>query len=255
MAFIVFNTTGYHSTMAARSGQQYLGSLSSRGGVDSDDWLISPLLSGDAQDITFYVSSETTSYGNEKFQVLTSTGSLETTDFNLIYSNDKVPAQEWARHTCTLPEGTLRFAIRSYATNLMFRVDDVTFIPALPELRLLGYNVYRDGERITAQPVTEPTLTDRPDADGLHSYVVTAVYDKGESRPSDSASADFSALSTPGASDLLVSVDGTTIFCDASFEVYDLAGRLAASARGSVTLAPGIYIVKTADATAKVLLR
>lgn len=255
MAFIVFNTTGYHSTMAARSGRQYLGSLSSRGGVDSDDWLISPLLSGDAQDITFYVSSETTSYGNEKFQVLTSTGSLETTDFNLIYSNDKVPAQEWARHTCTLPEGTLRFAIRSYATNLMFRVDDVTFIPALPELRLLGYNVYRDGERITAQPVTEPTLTDRPDADGLHSYVVTAVYDKGESRPSDSASADFSALSTAGASDLLVSVDGTTIFCDASFEVYDLAGRLAASARGSVTLAPGIYIVKTADATAKILLR
>lgn len=255
MAFIVFNTTGYHSTMAARSGQQYLASLSSRGGVDSNDWLISPELSGDAQEITFYVSSETTSYGNEKFQVLTSTGSLETTDFNLIYSDDKVPAQEWARHTCSLPEGTRRFAIRSYATNLMFRVDDVTFVPALPELQLLGYNVYRDGVRITAQPVTEPSLTDRPDTEGLHSYVVTAVYDKGESRPSDSASADFSALGTVKASDALVSVAGTTIFCDAPFEVYDLTGRLAASARGSVTLAPGIYIVKTAATAAKVLLR
>lgn len=255
MAFIVFNASGYHSTMAARSGLQYMSALSSRGGVDSDDWLISPLLSGDAQEISLYVSSQSDSYGNEKFQILASTGSLETTDFAPVYSNDKVPAIEWARHTCTLPEGTRRFAIRSYATNLMFRVDDVTYIPALPELSLVGYNVYRDGERITPQPVATASFTDRPDSDGTHTYRVTAVYDKGESRPSDSASADFSALSTVEVPDAHVTVSGTTIICDAPFEVYDLAGRHAASARGSVTLAPGIYLVKTGATTAKVLLR
>lgn len=255
MAFIVFNASGYHSTMAARSGLQYMSALSSRGGVDSDDWLISPLLSGDAQEISLYVSSQSDSYGNEKFQILASTGSLETTDFAPVYSNDKVPAIEWARHTCTLPEGTRRFAIRSYATNLMFRVDDVTYIPALPELSLVGYNVYRDGERITPQPVATASFTDRPDSDGTHTYRVTAVYDKGESRPSDSASADFSALSAVEAPDAHITVRGTTIICDAPFEVYDLAGRHAASARGSVTLAPGIYLVKTGAVTAKVLLR
>ena len=255
MAFIVFNASGYHSTMAARSGLQYMSALSSRGGVDSDDWFISPLLSGDAQEISLYVSSQSDSYGNEKFQILASTGSLETTDFAPVYSNDKVPAIEWARHTCTLPEGTRRFAIRSYATNLMFRVDDVTYIPALPELSLVGYNVYRDGERITPQPVATASFTDRPDSDGTHTYRVTAVYDKGESRPSDSASADFSALSAVEAPDAHITVRGTTIICDAPFEVYDLAGRHAASARGSVTLAPGIYLVKTGAVTAKVLLR
>ena len=255
MAFIVFNASGYHSTMAARSGLQYMSALSSRGGVDSDDWLISPLLSGDAQEISLYVSSQSDSYGNEKFQILASTGSLETTDFAPVYSNDKVPAIEWARLTSTLPEGTRRFAIRSYATNLMFRVDDVTYIPALPELSLVGYNVYRDGERITPQPVATASFTDRPDSDGTHTYRVTAVYDKGESRPSDSASADFSALSTVEVPDAHVTVSGTTIICDAPFEVYDLAGRHAASARGSVTLAPGIYLVKTGATTAKVLLR
>lgn len=55
--------------------------------------------------------------------------------------------------------------------------------------------------------------------------------------------------------DAHVTVSGTTIICDAPFEVYDLAGRHAASASGSVTLAPGIYLVKTGATTAKVLLR
>ena len=258
MAFIVFNTTGYHSTMDARSGLQYLAAMSSRGGVSSDDWLISPPLCGNSQEISFYVSSQSTSYGNERFQVLTSRSGTATTDFTPLYSNDKVPAIEWARHTCTLPDGTRHFAIRSYDTNLMFRIDDISFIPALPELRLLGYNVYRDGERITSSPLTQPSYTDPQESDGSHTYCVTAVYDKGESRPSDAVTADYTALPAIGLDDTpQIAVNGTTVNCSVPFEIHDLMGRLRAvsPSPGSLTLPAGIYLVKAGAHTAKVLLR
>ena len=47
------------------------------------------------------------------------------------------------------------------------------------------YNIYRDGVKLNAEPVGETRYTDATATDGEHSYVVTVVYDKGESAASN----------------------------------------------------------------------
>ena len=48
---------------------------------------------------------------------------------------------------------------------------------------LTGYNVYRDGEKLTADPVQQTSYIDQNVSPGLYKYCVTAVYNEGESVP------------------------------------------------------------------------
>lgn len=50
---------------------------------------------------------------------------------------------------------------------------------------LNGYNIYRGGIKINASLVTETTYVDLDVPGGFHKYTVTAVYDDGESDPSN----------------------------------------------------------------------
>ncbi len=50
---------------------------------------------------------------------------------------------------------------------------------------LLGYNIYRDNEIINQELVTETTYVDTDLLIGVYTYYVTAVYDLGESEPSN----------------------------------------------------------------------
>lgn len=50
---------------------------------------------------------------------------------------------------------------------------------------LTGYNVYRDGDKINTAVVSGLTYTDMDLAAGTYTYYVTAVYDEGESGPSN----------------------------------------------------------------------
>lgn len=50
---------------------------------------------------------------------------------------------------------------------------------------LTGYNVYRDGDKINATVVNGLTYTDMDLDEGIYEYYVTAVYDEGESGPSN----------------------------------------------------------------------
>ena len=50
---------------------------------------------------------------------------------------------------------------------------------------LLGYNVYRDGEKITDNPVDATTYTDQQMLSGTYEYYVVAVYEEGTSIPSN----------------------------------------------------------------------
>jgi hypothetical protein len=55
---------------------------------------------------------------------------------------------------------------------------------------LLGYNVYRDNVMINGALVTETTYTDNISVTGSYDYYVTAVWDEGESDPSNTWTVD-----------------------------------------------------------------
>ncbi|MCF8301903.1 MAG: T9SS type A sorting domain-containing protein [Bacteroidales bacterium] len=58
---------------------------------------------------------------------------------------------------------------------------------------LQGYNVYRDGSMINESVVTETNYTDESLPPGTFEYYVTAIYDEGESGPSNTVEATIEA--------------------------------------------------------------
>ena len=53
---------------------------------------------------------------------------------------------------------------------------------------LIGYNIYRDGSKITESPVPGISYTDEGLAPGTYEYYVTSLYNAGESAPSNTVS-------------------------------------------------------------------
>jgi hypothetical protein len=58
-------------------------------------------------------------------------------------------------------------------------------IPSLGTLALLGYNAYREGTKLNTSVITDLFYDDLTVAPGTYNYTVTAVYDAGESVPTD----------------------------------------------------------------------
>ena len=63
----------------------------------------------------------------------------------------------------------------------------ITSVRGTSSLELLGFNVYRDGSKINSEVVEVEEYTDADLPIGSFEYYVTAVYDGGESDPSDTA--------------------------------------------------------------------
>lgn len=204
-SFFVFDRaaeTWKHESFAAHSGTKYLASLfnynPSNGLVD--DWAISPMLDGSAQTITFYAKSYDSQY-SESFDFLYSTTGTETSDFIRVGSKKNI-STTWTEYSFEVPAGALYFAIRNHDTDaFMLMLDDFTFAPAgaSAELSIAGYDVYRDGVKITTEPTGETEFTDTDATDGDHTYVVVAVYDKGISKGSNAVT-----VSTTGIADITI---------------------------------------------------
>lgn len=163
--FIWDQTDGLgNQTFTAHSGMKYLAALFRYDDGETDDWAISPELYGGAQTISFFARSYSDAYP-EKIEVYYSTGSLNPDDFVLIPGTTvaKVP-KDWTQYNVDVPEGAKHFAIRSCAQgSFMLMVDDVTFIPAsgaAADLSIVGYDIYRNGEKVNAEPVAECEYTD-----------------------------------------------------------------------------------------------
>ena len=125
----------------------------------NDDWLISPELSGEAQTVSFYIKSVTMAY-EERFRVLYSTDTKSTSDFvKVATANYYTPNSLWRRFSVKLPEGAKYFAIHCISEDAFgLMVDDITYIPKNAKKKsfdFMGYNVYRNGVKITSEPVGE----------------------------------------------------------------------------------------------------
>lgn len=252
-------------TWRPHSGHQMLVAFADKD-RHNDDWLISPVLSGDAQTISFWARSlNTFSYGPETYEVLASTTGNSLKDFSVIESGE-VPG-DWTEFKIDLPAGTTYFAIKCTSDDVWaMAVDDITYtpgtgMPANPQLT--GYNLYRNNEPAGAAGTGNTAATLAGNA--TDSFAVTAVYAEGESRfsniivPGQTGLGSVSAghkvtVSTRGLDIVIAGLGGRTA------NLYSADGRLYASTtaadRTTLTVgAPGVYIVAVDTDVVKIVVR
>lgn len=246
-AFTVFNpemtlnglTTEY-PIYKPHTGNQYLatvygGDFAQQLTYDADNWLISPVLSGEKQTVRFYAHNHPTESSDfpETFDVLYSTGSTEISDFVKVGQTRTVSDGEWNRIEFEIPEGALRFAIHhnTEAKNtFFFALDDATYRAATDAP--VGYNIYRDHEKVAYKEFGTTSFTDSDVPDGEHVYAVSAVYADGEST---------AATAEPV---VVTGIDGVEAGANSRYDVYTTDGRLVGRGLKSLKLLrKGVYIV------------
>jgi len=165
---------------AAHTGSQYMLSTVPTSGSATNHWLISPELSGEAQTITFWVREITTQYGNETFEVLTSSTDNTYSSFSIVGSTRECSSTDWTQVTVTLPAGSKYFAIRHTSVDIFgLMLDDITYTPA--PVMPVSYNIYLDGQFVTNVDANTFSYTFNNLEDGEYTCAVSAVYDLGES--------------------------------------------------------------------------
>lgn len=224
--FNSLNTTPAMAENVAFSGEKIAACFNSVPPPFNNDWLITPkrlVANGDVA--SFMAASYTDQYGMERFKVAVSTTTPDPASFTVISSGSYVSAPAaWTEFTYDLSAYAgqeIYVAINCVSQDAFFlMVDDFYMGPAAKkpasshnaaftsgllakagtsssavtpgvvrggERALIGYNVYRNGSKITANPVTETTYNDNGLAEGTYEYHVTAVYDEGESGFSNAA--------------------------------------------------------------------
>ena len=250
-----------HSGYTAYSGKKYLLSLPRYDYGNVSDWLISPTLDGREQTISMYLYTDAYS---PNVEILASSTGTALDDFTLVDTYTK-RMQDWTLVEVTLPEGTRYFALHDHTSSPhMLFVDAITYLPDDPQLKLdiEGYNIYRDGVKVNAAPVTDTAWKDTAPVKDA-SYVVTVVYDKGESLPSNVAKlTDRVGIDNVNATAAhIMVVDNTIMIATArntdTVSIVTTDGRMVWESAGpcNVAVSPGIYIVKAGTKTAKVIVR
>lgn len=271
MAFQVFNPTALETETAINEGampydgDQYLISFNPAPvedvAQDADDWLISPELPGIEQTISFFAKSLTSTWGNETFEILYSTTGKEVADFIKIGDTREAP-ESWTSFEATLPEGAKYFAIHVISNNkFAFMIDEVSYYAG--ETNVISYNVYRNNELIANLTPETLSYADFPEEAGLYTWFVTAVYEAGESNPSNPITiyTDGSdAVQAAGYDDVVVwynnsrgTLDITSSEAIESVELYDMQGVLLYANTNIATtqytadvlhFAPAVYVAK-----------
>ena len=267
MAFQVFNPSMIN--LKSKLWTPYLGNqmavcFDSGNEVNNNDWLISPEVVGGTK-VTFMAKSVTAQYGLEKMKFLYSTSDRETASFRQVDDVIAVPADKWTKYTFTLPEDAKYFAINCVSENsYALLLDEITYESTEPmTLSLLGFNVYRDGEKINSELLEEGYYVDTEAPAGEHYYNVTTVYDKGESAFSNQVSTT-TGIDAVANGNISVYTKQSTIYVKGGngqqFRIYNVVGqcfenKTINSDNYATTLTPGIYMVSVGGKTTKVVLK
>ena len=227
--------------------------------------MVSPILSGNAQTISFwargYRGTEATGYEtdaafNETMVVLYTldAANLDPTTYTVAKEEFTVNDKAWEKYSAELPEGAKHFALHrtSKATqyvesdgsqykvagtgSFIMMIDDIEF--QVEPKTVLGYNVYKNGEKIETL-AANATVYGPVNADMNDLFYITAIYEEGESLPSNRYGYDFvTAIDTPQTSNLKSQI------------IYDLNGR---AVKGQ--LRPGIYVKQVNGKAYKMIIR
>lgn len=275
LAFIV-GAKSMSSYASTHSGEKMLVSPKNYSyyGKQRDDWAISPEVVG-GQTITFYTCNFSSygyvSYGTDfEFCYSTTDNNVESfTVLESVYDNSK----DWTLHSFVLPDNARYFAIHiidgktntSWSDALM--IDDIKYQPGSKQLVHVGYNIYRDKKLLTeindksSAAYVDENVVD--DTDYL--YAVSAVYETGESLLSNEVTVNkLSAVEK--ISDGLAKIFGgknhvrIVGLAGNAVGIYNSAGQLVKVIDSiaddvTISLPTGIYVVKSCEVVAKVVVR
>jgi len=196
----------------------------------ADHWLISPELSGEAQEISFYAREITTQYGDELYEVLASSTDKNLDSFTRVGSVHNVSSKSWELQTAQLPAGTKYFAIRHISEDIFgLLIDDITYTPLGSEIA--SFNIYVDGVKVNSVAAGTQTYTVNPGTADKQ-YAVSAVYTNGEeSRPV------IALIITNNISDIIAVNDGKPV------DIYTMDGKLVRRDANSLEGLKGLYVV------------
>lgn len=257
----------FRSLYGAHNGKQWAASIGTRADQSrgTQDWLISPLLSGKAQTVTFWTfapDDDGVYCPDENFEVYYSTTDTDIDSFEPLQKG--IANATWQQTSVNLPEGTKYFAIyHSDATTLetsWLGIDDVTFV--LGKYDVKGYKIFRDGQYLTTVDGNTTTWDDN-DLD-YHVYNVVAILDNAESAPSNDANTDPAGISSVSGNNLAsaVGVKGAVNVYGAAgnfVQIYNAAGAriFAGTVKDNARIAAqsGLYVVKVGARTVKVVVK
>ncbi|MDE6301519.1 MAG: choice-of-anchor J domain-containing protein [Muribaculaceae bacterium] len=264
--FPLYDEDGNRSMYAAHRGQQMMCAFCDLDGYNND-WLISPLLPGQEQTVSFYAKSYSSYYGLEAFIIMATKGDgTDTKDFYELTQVVNAPA-DWTRYEVTLPAGTRRFAIRCISIDqFALCVDDVKFVPEsspAEDLELTGYKIYRDNELAVTLPASATEWScPMTGADTDVQFRISAVYTCGESVHSNPV---VLSLGVENVAETTVDVKVKSITggisvvqpdnCEARIYTVDGAYVAHVMGTGTASLSAGIYVVKTVAGAVKVAVR
>lgn len=224
------------SGYGAHSGKQYLTAFSMKNdmavGNHVSDWLISPLLTGDAQTVSFWFNTLPVSNGTVSFQVAYSTTDSLYDSFTHVVADSVTAVSGWTKVSVDLPKGAKYFAIHHLTPvgiNQMLMLDDISYTTGIGEV--LGYRVYRDGKYLAT--VTTPAYTDSEGGD--HDYNVSVVYNSGEGALSNTATTKSATAITT-----VISSPATT----GANVLYNLSGERVGSDYRGVVIQNGHKFIK-----------
>ena len=266
-AYIVYNpeAAGLDLTenymIAPHSGSQFLGcyatDIEMSDGITNDDWLISRRLTGESQEISLWAKSLFNTY-REKFEFLYSTSDIDVSNFTLLQTINEVPDQ-WAEYTFSVPEGAKYFAVRCVSNDkFLFMLDDITYKPA--PLEVLGYNVYRDGNKIGQTDGSTLEYFDAMRSDNPK-YQITAIYAEGESLPVEAEG--ITAISDNSISKARISTNNGHIMVDGAdnlpVRVYSINGMVIydnkEGVNHNISVESGFYIVQVGNKCTRVVVK
>lgn len=243
---------GFTGNYTAHSGDKFIiafcpleASETSDGIAPADDWLISPQVIG-GTDFSFAIKPLTYMYGAETVEIMYSTTGDKPEDFKLLETleldgDDPEAAPTWEELTYTLPEDAKYFAFH-YISKDVFGIilDDIAYSPVGSDVKITGYDIYRDGQLIAANaPCADSTYTDDTVAeDTEYVYMIMPVLDNG----TKGLESNKLKLHTTG----IGSIDADA---DADAEYFNLQGL---PVRGK--LEPGVYIRRQGGKTVKVIV-
>ncbi len=157
----------------------------------------------------------------------------------------RVDNAAWTQYTADLPANTRHFALQCCSQEgFVTMIDDIAF--TVEAKTVTGYNVYRNGQLIASLPATTTTYTDAlsPDAQQPSPllYTVTAVYEQGESSPSNVYDASAKGLKGDVNGDNTVDVADIAAVIDimssgATIPDTSAAGRADVNGDGAVDVA------------------
>lgn len=272
--FFVFDNAEpvFNSSFDAQSGTKMLASMFRYDDKQTDDWAISPLLSGNSQTIKFHARSYTSQYPEKLEFYYTLKPSLDPEDYTRVAgaSVSQVP-MEWTEYSVKVPEGAMHFALRSCATGGFFLfVDDVQFElhncqeAGRTDLAATGYNVYRDRIKVNEATIEGQSWLDASCPEGNHEYHVKAVFNNGleglHSEPVEYEYISNGVGMVQGGENPWVRCSGGSIIVERTggleVVISNVNGMVVYRSSGdaAVDVVPGAYTVTVAGKTVKVVV-